>query len=378
MIRSTPAFESGFLGRNSSRYDRGLRASASLFLLAVCLAASGCDEAPEAQEVVRPIRAIQVADAEALKGRSFSCRAEAVADVNVAFEVPGRLIERPARVGSEVEAGALLARLDPSDFENAVAQAKARTTRAEALRDRIAQAQRTGAVAKQELTNAQAELDGSRAEVEIRAKALDDTQLRAPFEGLISATYVENCQNVQAKQPVMRLLDISSIECVVNIPESLISSAPFLQDIRVTFDAFPNQAIPAAIVEIGWEASETTRTFPVTLVMDQPDDIEILPGMAGRATGRVVVPDAAADAGFDVPLNGIFSDDGQRSLVWVIDTATMTASKREVEVLAQTSLGMRVKGVSSGEWIATTAVHVLREGQKVRLPELEREKDRQR
>ena len=349
-----------------------------VFAVVAVLTPSACNEPQEPQEVVRPIRAIRIVHSEALQSRTFPCRAEAVQDVNVAFEVPGRLIEMPVRVGSEVVAGALLARLDPADLRNALAQTEARAERARTKRDRVAQALRSRAVAEQDLTNAQAELDGALAEVEIRAKALKDTQLRAPFDGMISATFVENFQNVQAKQPVMRLLDISSIECVVNIPENLISTVPYVQDINVVFDAFPGRIVPAAVVEVGREATETTRTFPITLVMDQPADVEILPGMAGRASARAVLPGAADEAGYDIPLNSIFSDDGRRSLIWVIDPETMTAEKREVEELGLTPLGMRVRGVKSGEWIATTAVHVLREGQKVRLPELEREGDRER
>lgn len=337
---------------------------------------SACEEPPQPEEVARSIRAMRVVDAGDLQGRAFPCRAEAVGEINAAFEVPGRLMERPARVGSEVQAGELLARLDPSDFQNALTQAEARATRAGAMRDRVAKAAQSGAVARQDLTNAQADLDEALAAVEIRAKAVDDTQLRAPFDGVVAATFVENFQNVQAKQAVMRVLDISSIECVVNIPENLISSAPYVQDIQVTFDALPGQPVAAAIAEIGREASATTRTFPITLVMGQPEDVEILPGMAGRATGRVVLAEDASATGFDLPLNAIFSDDGQRSLVWVIDAATMTASKREVDVVAPSALGMRVRGVKPGEWVATSAVHTLRDGQRVRLPDLDRDRDR--
>lgn len=335
--------------------------------MSACLLASACEEPPEPEEVVRPIRAIRVVDAEALRGRSFPCRAEPIQQVNVAFEVPGRLIERPVSVGAEVAVGDLLARLDPSDFQNALNQAEARATQARAMHDRVAQARQTGAVSEQELTNAQADLDAATSEVEIRAKALADTQLVTPFEGMIVATYVQNFQNVQAKQPVMRLVDISSIECVVNIPETLMSAVPYMQDIGVRFDAFPNHQIEAAISEIGREASEITRTFPITLVMDQPDDIEILPGMAGRATGRAVLPENPAGAGYDVPMSALFSDDGERSLVWVVDEQTGTASKREVEKLSAGPTGMRIRGVEPGEWIAVTAVHFLREGQRVRL-----------
>ena len=126
-----------------------LRLGSPLPLLAACLAATACQEAPEPQEVVRPIRAIRVVDAEAMAKRAFPCRAEAVQEVNLAFEVPGQIIERPVDVGSEVEAGALVARLDPRDFENTLARREAQVRRAKALRDRLAEARKSGAVSEQ-------------------------------------------------------------------------------------------------------------------------------------------------------------------------------------------------------------------------------------
>ena len=357
-----------FRSAGSSRVGR------SLPLLAACLAATACQEAPEPQEVVRPIRAIRVVDAATMAKRAFPCRAEAVQEVNLAFEVPGQIIERPVDVGSEVEAGGLVARLDPRDFENTLARREAQVRRAKALRDRLAEARKSGAVSEQEFDDAQARLEAAEAEVAVRAKAVADTRLRAPFDGVVVATFAENFQSVQARQPVMRVLDMSSIECVVNLPENLMSSVPYVEDLQVTFDTSPDRPIPAAITKIGREASETTRTFPITVTMDQPDDIDILPGMAGRLRARVVLPDEPAEASYTVPMNALFSDDGERSLVWVIDEESMTAGKREVVKLSAGATGMRIQGVVPGEWIATSAVHYLREGQRVRLPQLERER----
>ena len=85
------------------------------------------------------------------------------------------------------------------------------------------------------------------------------------------------------KQPVVRIVDASQIELIVDIPEHLISLAPLLDTAEVRFDAFPDAELVATVKEIGAEASQTTRTYPVTLVMDQPEDLRILPGMAGRA-----------------------------------------------------------------------------------------------
>ena len=258
--------------------------------LSLCMAVACTDEAPP-PEIVRPVVAMQVAHSGALRGRSFPGRAKATREANLAFEVSGRLIERPVEIGDEVERAQLLGKLDPRDFLNSLNKARAGSRRAQAYRDRIAQAARTGAVSRQELTDAEAEFDAARADVEIRAKALQDSELFAPFDGTVSSILIENFENVLAKQVIMRVLDTSKIEMVIDIPESLISNAQYVKDFRVRFAAFPGREFPARIIEISNEATEATRTYPVNLLIEQPEDVKILPGMAGEGSGRVELPE---------------------------------------------------------------------------------------
>ena len=288
----------------------------------------------------------------------------------MAFEVFGQLVERPANVGDVVRAGEVLARLDPRDFQNDLATAKAERDRARAHYSRVEIAARSGAISQQELTDAEARFRQADAQVAIREKALADTVLIAPFAGTIAATYVENFQNVRAKQEILRLLDTSKIEMIVNIPESLISSVPYVRDIRVRFDPFPDAEIPASIKEVGTEASRTTRTYPVTLLMEQPEGIEILPGMAGEASGRVELPDDTGVSGVEVPIAAVFADDAsdsEQSYVWVIDGESSTVSRRPVTPLDFSAIGVRVQGVAPGERVVAAGVHSLREGQPVRI-----------
>ncbi len=219
------------------------------------------------------------------------------------------------------------------------------------------------AAKKAEITSLQASVTAAKDE-------LSYTDLRAPFNGTVVTTYVENFEDVRAKQPVVRLVDTSRIEMIVNIPENLISFAPHVKKVFVRFDTFPDREIPAKIKEIGKEASQTTRTYPVTLIMDQPKDMKILPGMAGktvRAEGRL--PDDANNAGIEVPVSATFSpDETDKAYIWVIDEQTKTVSRREVETGKLTDRGIMItNGLISGEWIATAGVHYLREGQKVRI-----------
>lgn len=339
--------------------------AALALLIAPVLA--GCEQEPETKkEVVRPVRAIQIG--ETLRGsRWFPGRAKAAQEVDLAFEVPGKLVERPINVGDEVKKGDILARLDPRDYENELATARAEMERAKSFLDRIAQAIKTGAVAKQDLTDAQASYDMSAAQVKIKEKAVEDTVLRAPFDGTVSWTYVENFDNVRAKQPVVRLVDTSKIEFVVNIPEGLISAVRQVSSVRVRFDAFRGHEVPARIKEIATEASETTRTYPVNLIMDQPKEFKILPGMAGKATGEG--PKEKRRTAIVVPVTAVFSPkEGDASYVWVIDEETKTVTRREVETGPLTDAGIPIlSGLKVGEWIATAGVHYLKEGQKVRI-----------
>ncbi len=215
----------------------------------------------------------------------------------------------------------------------------------------------------------EAEIQALQASVDSAKDALSYTFLKASFGGTIVSTYVENFEFVQAKQPIARLLDTRRIKFVVNIPENLISNVPHVGDIQVRFDAFPDRQIPAKVSEIGTEASQTTRTYPVTLIMDQPDDIKILPGMAGQASGKVKQPGDAGGRGIEIPVSAVFSpDDTGASYVWVIDENTKAVSQREVKTGSLTDFGILVNdGLKPGEWIATAGVHYLREGQQVRL-----------
>lgn len=318
-------------------------------------------------EIIRPVLAVQAANTQAFVERSFTGRAKATREANIAFEVPGRLVERPVLVGQTVEQGQLLARLDSRDFQNALDQAQAALQRALAFRDRIAQVAQTGAVSQQDLTDAEAGLAIARAEVQIRQKALDDTRLHAPFSGTVSAILVENYENVRAKQIIMRLLDTSKIEMIVDIPETLISLIPYVKDIKVVFDAFPDREIRATIKEISNEASLLTRTYAVNIIMDQPTDVRILPGMAGRASGKPEIPGNLDEIGHEVSISAVFSTDAERSYVWVIEDGIARA--REVELGQPSARGIIIRGVKTGEWVAIAGVHTLQEGQRVRVLE---------
>ncbi len=360
--------------------------SVGLISLLMAVALAGCDEeqVPE-KTVVRPVRAMKVSDSAAFQRRTFSGRAKATKELDLAFNVAGPLVEYPATVGDEVKEGDLLARIDPAHFGAEVKRAQAALDRAAATR-KNAQLQRDrdktlfdkGHVAKVRLDQTEASLSETIADVGVaeavlvRARLdLQYTKLRAPFTGIVVQTYVDNFENVQVKQPVIRLVDASRIEMVVDIPEKLISLVPRAKDLVVAFDVFPDLEVPAQIKAIGSEASETTRTYPVTLIMEQPAGAKVLPGMAGKAYSKSPVAAVENGAGLEIPVSAVLTDAAdEKTYVWVIDESTLTVQKRAVTPGPLIDRGIKITGgLQPGEWIATAGVHYLKDGQKVRILE---------
>lgn len=346
---------------------------------------TGCEQAPPPTKAPPLMPAMRIADAETFSQSAFPGRARAGQEVNLSFRVTGPLIELPVDVGDEVKAGDVVARIDPQDYMNALgaadgqvraAQARARKAAADYQRVQNVYKEDPGATSETAVDLARAARDSSRATASSLVSAsraarnkVEYTTLEAPFSGVIVETYVENFETVLAKQPVMRLLDPTSIEFVVSVPENLINYAPYVQDIVVTFDALAGVTIPAKIKEIGKEASRATRTYPVTLLMEQPENGEILPGMAGSARISAELPDSASATGIQLPATAVFAgEDPEKSYVWIIDEATSALQRREVETGRLTEYGILIRsGLEVGELVATRGVHSVTEGQVVRV-----------
>lgn len=360
---------------------RPMRCAPAVLFVGALLSAS-CDQGPAAPraEVIRPVRSIRVGESSPFTGRQFPGRAEPLQFADLSFRVPGSLRELPARVGQMVAAGAVVAQLDRRDFEVRVraaeaslARAKADLARSELELSRFTEGFDRGAVSEIELVRvrearniASATVDAIEAELQSARDDLTDTTLTAPFGGEVTARYVEVYEDVQAKRRVVRIVDDSRIRFTVYIPEQLMTLIDSVREIRCEFDAFPGTEIVAEIDEIGREADAITRTFPVTLVMAQPEGARILAGMTGRAWVAEIDTPGQGEDEFDLPPSAIGAkSDGER-FVWVVDESRMVVTRRVVRVGALSPTGVRVQGVRHGEVIATAGAAFLREGQRVR------------
>ncbi len=232
----------------------------------------------------------------------------------------------------------------------------------------------SGAANQQEVVDTKAAFDVADADSKIAEKALADTYLRAPFGGVIAKTLAENFQNIQAKQPILSLQDVSSVEIEINIPEERVALKFKDKDkvgLIATFDYLPGREFEVELEEFATEADPATQTFAVTLAMPAPKDVTVLPGMTATITPyRKQLEDDEA-AGFAVPIDAVPVDELGMYHIWKIATdpsGRLSVHRVDVQVGEMVRDDIIVlSGLSKGDRIATAGVHLLREGQQVRL-----------
>lgn len=210
----------------------------------------------------------------------------------------------------------------------------------------------------------QARISSLEARLDEARSALDDSILRAPFDGYVSEKYVDNHQNVTSGQPIVRLQNISRLEITVGIPEQLMIQKDMIKSIHIRLESFPKHFFPARIKELTIDASAMAMTYLLTAIMDRPTDIPVYPSMAADV---YIAFGTKTQAGYAVvPETAIIFREGS-SMVWVYDPNTGAVESRQVGAGELTHEGIRIlHGLEPGEIIVSAGADFLEQGQRVR------------
>jgi RND family efflux transporter MFP subunit len=350
-------------------------ALSGLVLAATLLA--GCEQpAVETPEIVRPVRLLTISGLSAGDTLSYPGEIQGVQNAELAFEVGGRLVELPVREGVIVDQNQLLAQLDQTDFRANLDAAEARVRQSQQTFERFSEVFERGAISRQELDTRRRQFEVEQAQLESARKALNDASLRAPFAGRVGRTYVDNFNNVQAKQPILLLQDLSQLEAVVNVPEQdwlrarpglTLAQRTEVARPEVSLSSIPGRSFPATITEVAAAADPVTRTFEARARFDPPDDLQILPGMAATVTVKIPANLEEGQVTVYLPASAVDGGNDGGSFVWKVDSDSMTVSQAPVTVgqLSGSEVEI-VDGLSTGDRIAVSGVQHLRDGMRIR------------
>lgn len=356
---------------NSNRVVAGLVLMAVLALAAAC---SGDKQKTSNADKVAPlVKTIQLGRSSNEAVIKFPGRVVANKRVDLAFQVTGRITQLPVRKGERTTKGQLLARLDPRDFENDLRAKQADFDKTKRDLSRAAQLLKTGTIAQATYDNALAAYENAIAQLRITQKALDDTKLIAPYDGLVANRFVENFQDIQAKQKIFSYQNISDIDIEIDIPErDIVLTKPIRdRDVKgeelkdaLTFDSVPNKKFSVRVKEFVTEADPVTQTFRAVLTMPAPAGINILPGMSAT----LIVKHDDTNNVYSLPVEAVPIDQKGQRYVWLVNQSNMTVDKRPVNVGHITDTQIEItEGLKTGDRVVVAGLPFLQPGIKVRL-----------
>lgn len=222
----------------------------------------------------------------------------------------------------------------------------------------------------EEIQAMEAKIAGLKVDLTLAKNKLADTELKAPFGGVIAQKFFDNHETVAPGIPVLEIVDSEGIEATLNVPEDIIHRQGDIQSIICRFSGLSTEnAFPAAIKEIGQTVQQGNLAYPLTVRLESVHDQagnKILPGMTGTATlvlksanRSTVIPTAAL-----IPAAG---PEPEKSAVWVFEAATGTIRRQPVQIAEFTPDGAVIaSGLSGGETIVSAGARFLADGQSVR------------
>ena len=267
--------------------------------------------------------------------------------VEVKSKASGEILELKVETGQLVKRGALMARVDPRNPRNLVAQARADLEVAEArLANATSQKRRADelfesqSITQQEHENALLDHANARAEV-VRARVtlddaqdqLDDTSVLAPITGTIIEKQVERGQvissptrDVGGGTVLMKTADLGLVQVRTLVDETDIGKIQVGQRATVTVDAFPNRPFEGSVLKIEPQAQteQNVTMFPVLVRIDNRGGL-LRPGMnsevevhVGQREDVLAVPNVALrtqrDVGSAAEVLGLSAEQVQREL----------------------------------------------------------------
>jgi len=323
----------------------------------------------------------------------------------VSAKIAGRLAYLGVSEGSEVQKGAVIARLDNADYTAAVTQAEAelasaRATliEAESNRDQLQRdytrvrdvhAQNANLVSPQEVEAAdsrarqadarvhaqEARVEAAAAGLRVAQANLENTFIRAPFTGTVLRKEAEVGEVVApsvggglTRGAVVTMADLATLEVEVDVNEAYIARVRSGQRARITLDAYPDTTFRGAVRQVVPTADRQRATVQVKVAIIDRDPrilsemgakVEFLDEAAPASTGaaparRLTVPAAAVRA------------EGGRAVVWIVRNGRL--ERRDVDAGPVSGNLREIRsGLSGGELLLVSGVETPHEGQRVKV-----------
>ncbi|MGY1530258.1 efflux RND transporter periplasmic adaptor subunit [Luteimonas sp. A649] len=349
----------------------GSRGNLWIASVVLVLALSACGSGAPDRVPARPVLVAQPQPGSGA-AHSFPGEIRAREERPLAFRVSGKLMRREVDVGDRVTQGALLAVIDPGDFDAQARAAEARLSAAEAQLTRAAADRaRYAALAEGQLVSrstldaqeaawraADGEVRAARAQVEVARNQAGYAELRAPSDGVIASRQAEAGQVVAAGQAVFTLAGDDGREVAIALPESALAEYAVGQVVEVELWNAPGDRLQGRFREISPSADPDTRTYAARVALDAAEGARVALGQSAKVIA------AREGPALSVPLSAVQRGDDGAASVWVFEQGRVRAVAIEAGDFGAERVPVTA-GIDADDWIVVAGGHLLQDGQGV-------------
>lgn len=292
----------------------------------------------------------------------------------LSFAVSARVAERNIESGSSVHAGDVLARLDDREYRNArkLAQAslnqlKANWKQASRDRDRIEKLSIEQVATVADLEKAitqedalQASVQAAEARLAEADRLLEETVLKAPFDGTVTDLNIQAGEWAVPGQPAVELTGDGPVELVVEVPESVVFHMEPGQQVTVVLPFEDNRKVSGRIVTVAKAAISAGRLFPVKALLDENQ-----PPVRAGMTAQLLV-DLPMENALTVPLAAVVNPGASQPFLFSAKDGRIT--KKQVHVDRIVGDRIVVKGaLAEGDKVVVSGQSQLSDGDVVEV-----------
>lgn len=349
---------------NSFRHLILVAVIAATSLLVACsggakVDAANAENAEKEADTAIPVEIARAARRPMSASYAATASLKAVREAQVVSMTSGVLLKLMAEEGDTVKAGDVLARLDPDRKGLALAQSEAQLKKLESEYKRSLELFERQLVSADAHGKIRSDLDVQRAAVQIARLELSYTSITAPISGVVAQRMVKVGNLIQPNTPMFTVVDSSSLEAVLNVPEREFSTMRAGLPVTMQVDALPGRTFAGKVDRVSPVIDAGSGTFRVTAAFDGVRQLQ--PGMFGRIE---LVYDQRADA-LSIPRDALIEGDGETA-VFVLRENKAVRTPVQVGFINGAYAEIR-EGLVEGDGVVTVGKVTLRDGATVEV-----------
>ena len=339
-----------------------------IFILAAVFVLQACSEPTAATKETAPT-VVQLSTARLtnlVNDYEFPATVSAVKSVDLKFEVSGRLIFERLIEGSDVKKGQVLAKIDPTPFQRKVEENRIRHEDAQRNLKRIKDIFEKNVASQRDYDEAKSQFSITKIALENAQQDLSYSIIRAPFDAVIGARYIENDSLIRTGDSLANLQDRSELYFTFEVPERIMTANAGNRDLKATAHIIgqEDKVFDIHYVEHKTTPDPITQTYGVTFGLSGEITKLFYPG--SRAIVNIKQNNSHSQ-GLMIPLSALMGNSDSGFSVWRFNQAENSITQVKVDISQlKGDYALVSMGLNSGDKVVSAAVGQMREGLVVR------------